>query len=645
MSYHDVSPSNDDQQSPWEEEADYGPEASMTSGDELHIRSDSPSIAEANAGSTTLIPVWLREQGKSFHFRWVPLPIRRTARFLDDWTRGPEEAEIQKIRPWIPLVQEAPIWLVKRFLPLVWHRALALSLLLGAWLLTFCLILKAQQSSGQIEGYGHPVSLWCGANYWADRNGCGLDGNNCRPFDNSTLPFKCNANCRSVKQLTPHAVGTHEIQYTEQVIGGADRHGEHEYYRADSFICQAAIHAGVVSDETGGCGVVELSGPRESFHGSEGNKISSIGFDGAFPKSFHFRKDISSDCGTVDMRWKLLGVTVTFTTIISLFVWEPWLFFTCIFPMLFFHVGMVSDKPNISDIPSLFSVIIGRFLPAALSVTVLYLAAVRPQLTGLTAQVEKTVLWLGAAWVGALNNYTFDWIPVSRLTPHDLKQPGAVLSVVLIVLVIFFIALGQIWYLRLEKRLRTYLAIYLTMGAGLIICVIIPQLNLRIHHYVLALLLTPGTRTQTRPALFYQGLLVGLFINGLARWGFDSILQTSAELFHGGDVQSLLPNITDPIVLMQNITFNWHIPPEGYDGVSVLVNDVERRRWYIGEGSPSMLWERKWDEDAEIGEKFYFRFGYMQGSDAADYSRAGTWEKNGTWTTMEPGTSTNGKKR
>ncbi|KAL8722799.1 MAG: hypothetical protein Q9225_000748, partial [Loekoesia sp. 1 TL-2023] len=247
--------------------------------------------------------------------------------------------------------------------------------------------------------------------------------------------------------------------------------------------------------------------------------------------------------------------------------------------MLFFHVGLVSDPPTNTDYASLSSLIIGRFLPAAFVAAVFYRYSIKPQQTNLNAYIERTILWLGGAWVGSLNNYTFDFIPIQRLTPSDLRaQPGARLALVIIVVGLFSIALGQVWYLRLEGRLPRYLAIYSIMGSFLIICVIIPTLNLRIHHYFLALLLLPGTRIQTRPSLLYQGILVGLFINGTARWGFDSILQTTSELRGpDGPLHSSLPNITSVIPTLSNITFSWALPPlkEGYDGISMLVNDVE----------------------------------------------------------------------
>ena len=484
----------------------------------------------------------------------------------------------------------------------------------------------------------------------SNNNGCGLNGNDCRPFQDSSFAFRCPADCLNVHLSTPHAIGDQDINYSRLVIGGPSvltaenstppeslSSSSRPIYRADSFICQAAIHAGAIKNELGGCGVVSLLGHREHFPASAAHGVKSYAFDSDFPKAYTFETELNASCGVVDLRWPLLAVTVVFTALLSLFTSSPLIFFASVFVMLFFHVGLVSDPPNIFDKAALVSRIVERFLPAAFVAVVIYRYCIKPQLSGLTAHVEKTVLWLGGAWVGALNNYTFDFIPIQRLTPHDLAaQPDARLALVLIVLIIFAIALGQIWYLRLEGRFPRYLAIYATFGVVLITCVIIPHLNLRIHHYILALLLLPGTRMQTRPSLFYQGLLVGLFVNGVARWGFDSILQTSAALYQGGPVESLLPNVTQPVSIgLTDITFAWDEPPEPYDGVSILVNDVERHRWYVGEGEP----EWKWIKPVTSGPQ-YFRFAYMRGSGAADYTKAGVWDvREGSWEEMESGPS------
>jgi len=450
------------------------------------------------------------------------------------------------------------------------------------------------------------------------------------------MAFRCPADCQKVQVLNPHAVGAQEILYQPLVIGGPrERNGNvsSAFYRGDSFICGAAIHAGFMKDVDGGCGVVSLAGEKTNFPSVDQNGISSIGFDSSFPLSFQFLEGTQSDCR--DLRWPMLAISLIFTVLISIFTTSAAAFFGSLFTVLFFHVALVSDPPSGLDYYALISSALGRFLPAAFVAYVLYRFCVRRALDGLEAQVEKSVLWLGACWVGVLNNYTFDKIPIQRLTPHDLhQQPGAIPALIIIIVSIFCIALGQAWGIRVEGKMPRYLAVYAGMCLCLLIFVAVPHMSLRIHHYILALLLLPGTAMQNRPSLLYQGLLVGLFINGIARWGFDSILQTPSQLRGDAQLGSALPNITASILGSNNITFHWGSYPKDFDGISMLVNDVERFRGYGDQGSNGFTWERQ-----NAGDPEYFRFGYMDGSSSGDFTKAGIWEANGTWTEMDHGPS------
>ena len=147
-----------------------GPEPSIAESNDLHVRS--PEATDDEDGHLP-IPVWLRESSKSFRWKWVPLPFRRFGRtanryasIINKWSYGPEEAQIQRIEPFFPIIQEAPLWLVERLLPKKIYRFGALTLLYLAWLLTFCLIIRDSAESGNIEGFGAPNSIWCGANFW-----------------------------------------------------------------------------------------------------------------------------------------------------------------------------------------------------------------------------------------------------------------------------------------------------------------------------------------------------------------------------------------------------------------------------------------------------------------------------------------------
>jgi hypothetical protein len=87
-----------------------------------------------------------------------------------------------------------------------------------------------------------PASSWVGCTsvYWSPNNGCGLDGLQCAPFDNSTFDFRCPAQCNSVVLLNPRTVGNEQVDFVPLIVGGGD---ENKTYRGDSFICAAATQA------------------------------------------------------------------------------------------------------------------------------------------------------------------------------------------------------------------------------------------------------------------------------------------------------------------------------------------------------------------------------------------------------------------
>jgi hypothetical protein len=587
-------------------------------------------------------PRFIQDQGSYRYWKWVPVPARRVAKFLARWAKGPDPPRIHRIEPLLSSIQEAPIRLLNLYLPKRRHKIALLVAFYFCWILTFALVKRESTFATEIEGWGTPGNIGCGNTYWVPGNRCGLNGNDCRPFNGSGFAFRCPGSCASYQILNPRAVGAKEYNYQPFIIGGPSDEDDTPVYRSDSFICGAAIHAGIIDNLKGGCGVVSLVGAHTRYASSTRHKITSIGFDSNFPSSFTFHS--GTECEAKDPRWALLFVSLTFTILLSLFTTSPGIFFFSIFTGLFFHVGLASDPPFQGSTADVFSNIIGKFLPAAFCAFVIYrYMGVRRALSGLTAQIEKTILWLGGCWVGALNNYTFEWIPIQRLNAHDLKQqPGAKLALAIIILILSLVVIKQVFYFRREGRLIRYLGIYGTFISAILLSLLLPGLSLRIHHYILALLLLPGTSMQTRPALLYQGLLVGLFINGIARWGFDPILQTPGALQGDAQHDSPLPIISHPTIHLSpnisSISFSWLTPPEPYDGISVLVNDVERFRGYTDEGFAS---DKRfvWTKDPKRMEPEYFRFAYMEGSRGWDYTKAGTWGEDGGWTQMEGGPS------
>ncbi|PVI04435.1 hypothetical protein DM02DRAFT_556275 [Periconia macrospinosa] len=543
--------------------------------------------------------------------------------------KGPHQPEIQTIRPFFPHLQElAPrIWTSK--ISSKKHQLMALAFALLFWFCIFFGLLSAELPIKD-ENQKYVVGLDCTDTFFRRKNECGLDGIDCRPFQNVSFAFRCPANCASVKVLNPRAVGPVEVIYRPLVIGNGT-------YRGDSFICGSAIHAGVISNGQGGCGRVTLVGKHQGYSSAKRNGIESIAFDSYFPLSFALSADAQLHCSS-DPRKGLIILTLVVTTAISLCATTPRIFFV-IFVLIFALVSFGTDPPsasyrNFSVLPDHISMFAKRLLPAMFCAVVLYLTVVKRTLSGITAQIEKTIFWLGGIFIGALGNYTFDWIPIQRLTAHDLQQqPGALVALVTIVAVLAIIIIGQMRSLWLEGRLPRYLMLYGLFLLGILLFILIPGVSLRLHHYIIALLLLPGTSLQTRPSLLYQGILLGLFVNGVARWDFDSILQTADALRGDAKLDSIIPEVPTPQIkeVANEIVaaFSWTNLPVGMDGISLLINEVERSRKFRNDNDGIDTIEFSRPSSAKYNE--YVRFAFMREGRALDYSDVGILYGNGTW--------------
>jgi len=253
--------------------------------------------------------------------------------------------------------------------------------------------------------------------------------------------------------------------------------------------------------------------------------------------------------------------------------------------------------------------------------------------------IEAMVLYLLPYWVGVLTGETTDRLPLERLTASDLtKRSGAITTLVVIVIIIAAIALNQLRVYRKTGWLPYYLGWYVLGGLVALVLSQLPGLTLRIHHYILAIVLVPGTGLPTRVSAMCQGYLLGLFLNGAAAYGFDSMLQTAADLQQdatlGTDLATFLTNSTtynSSIPFASQLLF-WDAPPPGWDGFSLLVDDVER---YAGSALNFSL------AAFEADVLHFFRLALTSSSSGStgDFTNAATLYPNGTWVDPLPGPS------
>ena len=155
------------------------------------------------------------------------------------------------------------------------------------------------------------------------------------------------------------------------------------------------------------------------------------------------------------------------------------------------------------------------------------------------------------------------------------------------------------------------------------------DLQLHIHHYLWPLLLLPGTTASSGLlSSFYEGILLGISTNGVARWGFGNLVEG-----RGPDRSIEAPSLDTikGIINASHITFEWHNLDRS--GVNILVNDVLRHQGFPHLGHLSFEWLRQMDRPE------YFRFGFFQedyfrGLTMGAYSKPAVLEINGTWSTF-----------
>jgi hypothetical protein len=185
---------------------------------------------------------------------------------------------------------------------------------------------------------------------------CGVNGKLCLPFEGQSFAFRCPSGCAAAILLEPYTVGEREYNYRPLVIGGKPSTlggRTNGLYRGDSSICASALHAGLISNANGGCGILHRSGERDRFEKVTQHGIESIPFMPHFPISFIFQvpSSGSSEAKLVersDIRWPLFTFTVAVTAALSMIVTSAPAFFSSIYFIAWFQVAMASDPPTYS---------------------------------------------------------------------------------------------------------------------------------------------------------------------------------------------------------------------------------------------------------------------------------------------------------
>ena len=130
------------------------------------------------------------------------------------------------------------------------------------------------------------------------------NGTSCRPFDNTSYPFRCPAES-IIELLNPRAVGALELVYQPLVVGGGD---EGRHYRGDSWFCAAAVQQGLFKPHWGGCGVARQVGGFTNFVGFQQNGVESHTFDTYFPSTYVLDRSTGTNCR--DLKYPIMAFNI-----------------------------------------------------------------------------------------------------------------------------------------------------------------------------------------------------------------------------------------------------------------------------------------------------------------------------------------------
>ncbi|TYZ60853.1 hypothetical protein PybrP1_011445 [[Pythium] brassicae (nom. inval.)] len=437
---------------------------------------------------------------------------------------------------------------------LVGYSLLGVALLV---MLTYLSFFAATMDDG--GGGAEATPEFVGCRSWAYGDGCGLWGIDCRPFETNWSAFRCPTKCNLDGD-------------TSLVVYGSGP------YRADSRICRAAMHAGVIGSN-GGCGYYKYSGAANAFYGSSAHGVSSQEFLSWFPKTIEFKAGASSNC--TDLSWGIMAVgVVMFFGYALLPHTNPAALFYGLVAWGFMYVRVVGQPPSVDYKDIALRSFAEVFVLLAASHFVFHVGPVHTFSEWRQLSTRRRVVLWGLCYVVPFNtllhmNY-FAYVPWLNidLGGYQESETSAGSYIVLAVGAVFvlycaWVFLRQLWRLGAWKK---YLAAYIALVAWVVITWgLFSSSYFHLHHTMLGAVLIPFTRFPTPLAAFAQSAALGAFVQGYAAWGWTAYL-TVMSTFYAMDRHKVPPVVRN--VTADSASVTWE-PLRDVDGYSLRMNKVE----------------------------------------------------------------------
>ncbi|WWC92512.1 uncharacterized protein L201_007471 [Kwoniella dendrophila CBS 6074] len=478
-----------------------------------------------------------------------------------------------------------------------------------------------------------PQIISCTAAPWNDfpPDTCGLNGTNCLNdlTEINDKSFRCLGGCKNSKLGNSRYIGSEKINNVPLVIGGGD---VDKTYRADSWVCSAALHSSIISSSLGGCiNFHSLPHPEgySNYLSSNSHSINSTAFEPHYPGAFRLSK-YSSINGCLDLHYIVTGFNA-FCLLLTTLLLKPRLSLSFIILLVlgYFHLILFANPPNAQS-PN-WETIFARLTPTLIAGYWMYKISFKRTLIGFRNLPFEIAIWQGAGfWIGIESSTIFNKLPITRLG-YDSLDPAGIISLVIIIVIVVIIGCIQAWQMRKYGLLRYYLYRYIPLVPLLIILAVIPNYSFRPHHYLLALLGIPVVSLPNRISLFLQAFFLGLFLDGTGRWGWDGIIQLTGSLVGDANTGSFVPsfwsNLTtsttlfwDPVDVVEKI--------HNVTSYSILIDDIQHFANYTNRSIDMTTL------GLTAGIDHFVRLAFIANGTSLDITKPVTWHANSSWSQL-----------
>lgn len=348
------------------------------------------------------------------------------------------------------------------------------------WIIANALLVKYSWYEASTS-LGTPEILSCTESFWRRLDGCGLNGDSCKPFETQPIAFRCPRGCQSTTLANKRTIGLNEPNGVTLVVGGGNKEDplDSKIYRADSWICSSSYHSGMISKTMGGCGAVRQIGQHTDFFGSNENGIDSVSFHTSFPSSYIFDNNIdSSHCE--DYRMPILAFNIVMTVLVSLILSPNSLVYYWSLICLGYWNNALASEPR--SLPPDLEGAFKDFLPTLFVAYCIWRLAVRFCLPFWSKMpIERTILTLVPFWLGLLVTVLGD-SPLDRLYGPDISgHPEAIVTIVIVVIIIVILGLNQARVFRSTGKFWLYIKWYFLLGLFVIMpACLLPTLSFRL---------------------------------------------------------------------------------------------------------------------------------------------------------------------